>query len=131
MDKESILIAEDDQVTVRILSGRLRALGFHVLVAFDAMQALMLAQRHQPAAVILDIQMPGGTGVEVLTRIKASAKTCQIPVLVVTGSIEAEREASVRQMGADEFFLKPVDFDELHRALCRLLGKPVPGSTPA
>lgn len=131
MGKESILIAEDDQVTVRVLSGRLRASGFHVLVAFDAIQAFMLAQRHQPAAVILDIQMPGGTGVEVLTRIKSSAKTCQIPVLVVTGSIEAEREASVRELGADEFFLKPVNFEDLHRALCRLLGKPVPGSTPA
>ena len=129
MGKESILIADDDQVTVRVLSARLRASGFEVVVAFDAMQALMLAQRQRPAAVILDLQMPGGTGIEVLTRIKASANTCQIPVLVVTGSIEPERETGVRQMGADEFFRKPVNFEELHRALCRLLGKPEPAQT--
>src|SRR5207249_9730668 len=76
-----VLIADDDQVTVQLLSSVLEASGFELSIARDAMQAVMMAMRKPPDAVILDIGMPGGSGLQVLERLKASPKTHPVPVL--------------------------------------------------
>jgi response regulator RpfG family c-di-GMP phosphodiesterase len=61
-----ILIADDDRAITQVLALQLRAKGCEILLAYDAMQALMVGVRAQPDAIILDIHMPGGTGVEAL-----------------------------------------------------------------
>src|SRR4029453_12825784 len=68
----NLLIADDDRVLTHLLSVRLRALGWKVTIAFDAMQALMFAMRSHPDAILLDIDMPGGTGVEAIRKLKVS-----------------------------------------------------------
>ena len=77
--------------------------------------------RLAPAAVILDINMPGGTGLEVLKRLKSSSKTNLIPVIVLSGSADPADVQNVIDLGADEFLGKPPDFDQLEGALSRLL----------
>ena len=119
----NILIADDDRVLIQLISSRLRFKGFQVSVAFDATQAWMAATRTSPDAILLDIQMPGGTGLEVFRKLKTSIKTSQIPVIVLSGSIDAEAAAGVRELGADEFLPKPVDIDRPYQTLRRLLGK--------
>ena len=73
--------------------------------------------------------MPGGTGMLVLERLKASTRTSQIPVIVLSGSTDPDADASVRRLGADAFLSKPVDVDELLGALARVLGQS-PSPTP-
>jgi DNA-binding response OmpR family regulator len=119
-----ILIAEDDRVTVQILSSVLKKAGYDVLIAHDAMQAVMMAMRKPPDAILLDIGMPGGTGMQVLQRLKASTKTSMIPVIVLTGSTEPDLPDRVRALGAAEFMSKPVDPATLLSTLQRLLGQP-------
>ena len=119
-----ILIAEDDRVTVNILSSVLKKAGYDTLIAHDAMQAVMMAMRKPPDAILLDIGMPGGTGLQVLQRLKASTKTSMIPVIVLTGSTEPDLPDRVRALGADEFLSKPVDPATLLSTLQRLLGQP-------
>ena len=114
-----ILLADDDRVLTTLLSGRLRPRGVEVVVAHDAMQALMSAMRSPPDAIVLDIQMPGGTGIEALRKLKTSAKTSSIPVIVVSGSGTGGTPDEVKALGADEFLLKPVDPE----ALCRATGQ--------
>ena len=121
----TILIADDDRVLVHWLSSHLKARGFNVTVAFDAMQAWMVAVRTPPAAIILDINMPSGRGFEVLRKLKASAKTSQVPVVVLSGSIDWQGAETVRDLGAEEFLPKPVELDLLDGTLPRLLGRPV------
>lgn len=123
MPKESILIADDDQVTVRILTAQLKAQGFNVIVAFDAMQAWMRALDSLPTAILLDITMPGGTGLEVLEKLKTSAKTNPIPVIVVSASTDPQLPKTVKELGADDFLSKPIDFERLQQTLRRVLGK--------
>lgn len=119
-----VLIADDDPVITQVVRAGLRAKGWEVDAASDAMQAVMFAMRSAPDAVILDIQMPGGTGITALERLKGSAKTRFIPVVVLSGTTdEADREA-VLERGADRFLAKPVDVDALHAALCELTGRP-------
>jgi DNA-binding response OmpR family regulator len=120
----TVLIADDDRVHVQLVSIRLKKLGFDVAVAFDAMQAFTIAIRTGPAAVLLDVNMPGGTGIEVLKRLKNSSKTNQIPVIVVSGSIDEKTAGAVKDLGAEEYLPKPVDIDHLLQTLYRVLGMP-------
>jgi DNA-binding response OmpR family regulator len=128
---KQILIADDDPVTVQMLSGVLKGAGFSVFVALDAMQAVMLAMRTPLDAIILDIGMPGGGGFQVLERLKAAAKVSAIPVIVVTALTDPALRARVRALGAKDFFSKPIDPSQLLQALDRLLApaadeKPTP-----
>lgn len=118
---KNILVADDDRVHVQLVTARLRRQGFNVRPAFDAMQAWMLASRIPLDAIILDINMPGGTGFEVLRKLKASIKTSLIPVVVVSGTIGAQDEEKIREMGADDFLPKPLDIDALLASLQELV----------
>jgi DNA-binding response OmpR family regulator len=119
-----LLIADDDRVLTHLLSSRLRTKGWVVTVAADAMQAMMFAMRTQPDAILLDINMPGGTGIEALRKLKASVRTSQIPVVVLSGSIDPADEPMVRALGAEGFMHKPADVGALHAMLAELTGAP-------
>ena len=118
----TILVADDDRVQTMMLSKCLKAKGFQVIMAYDAIQAWISAIQSRPDVILLDIQMPGGTGLGVLKQLKSSTKTCQIPVIVLTGSIDPKSATTVKDLGADEFLHKPVDLEDLYRTLSRLLG---------
>ena len=120
----TILIADDDRVQVLLLSKHLMKKGIEVAGAYDAMQAFSTVMKKPFDAVLLDINMPAGTGYEVLRRMRASLRTSLIPVVVISGSIRADEEEKVRALGADGFLKKPVDLEQLDRVLAGLLGAP-------
>ena len=112
-----LLIADDDKTFCHLLSAEMGAKGWRVTIAADAMQTIMYALRVQPNVIVLDIQMPGGTGITALKKLKASTKTSGIPVLVVSGSTEATMESTLVQAGAARFIAKPVDVEFLRTAI--------------
>ena len=116
-----ILLADDDPIQTLFLTKRLKEKGYRVDTAIDAVQAWVAAARRSPDAIILDIQMPGGSGYAVLKQLKFSAETARIPVIVLSGSIDSKEPAKVRELGADEFLAKPVDLAQLFTTLSRLL----------
>ena len=91
--------------------------GWEAVVAADAMQAVMFTVRSAPAAVVLDIQMPAGSGVHVLRKLRSNARTAAVPVVVLTGSTDPGLPAEVRALGAAAFLTKPLDPDALRDAL--------------
>lgn len=117
----TILVADDDKVHVHLLTNLLKKRGFNVAVAYDGLQAWSTALRSKPDAIILDIHMPAGTGLEVLRKLKMSTKTSQIPVIVVSGSVDAEEIATIETLGADQFLPKPADMARLLEVLGGLL----------
>ncbi len=121
----TILIADDDRIHVHMLTRRLKAKGLKVNAVFDAVQAWIAAIRASPDAIILDIQMPGGTGVAVLKQLKSSTRTNQIPVVVLNGSIDSRGADAMKELGADDCLPKPVDLDQLYTTLSKLLGLPL------
>jgi two-component system KDP operon response regulator KdpE len=116
-----ILVADDDRVQVAQLSGRLKALGFEVAVAYDALQASAAVVQDPPNLVLLDIGMPGGMGTEVLKRLRGSPMTSRIPIVIVSGNEDLEVEREVRALGVQGYFRKPADFGKLHEAIRRIL----------
>jgi DNA-binding response OmpR family regulator len=81
----------------------------------------MTALRSAPQLILLDINMPGGTGMEVLKRLRMSIKTQHIPVIVVSGEEDPETESMVRSLGAVDFLHKPVEQGQFCAAVDRAL----------
>lgn len=124
-----VLCADDDPTTVALVTTGLHRRGWTVTSAVDAMQAVMFAVRHQPDIILLDIRMPGGDGYQVLRRLKRSARTLAIPVVVVSGSLDERAPARCHRLGADAFISKPLDIDLLEATMEAVLGlgPPPPG----
>ena len=112
-----VLVADDSPVHVQLLTGWLQDLGLEVIATFDAVQAWVTAMRTQPNMIILDINMPGGSGIEVLKRLKNSTKTRSIPVLVISGNAGPDIRDLVKRLGAVELLQKPLNGD----ALCAIV----------
>jgi two-component system, OmpR family, phosphate regulon response regulator PhoB len=120
----TILIADDSRFHQILLKRALEEKGFQLIVAEDGLHATMLAQRAQPDAIVLDLNMPGGSGVEVLKRLKRSAKTKSIPVVIVTANADPATKDMAISIGASEFLQKPVNLDELVLKISDLLNLP-------
>lgn len=113
-----ILVAEDDQVTSKAECAILRGLGHVPVPAFDAVQAFMLAMREpQPDVIVLDLNMPGGTGMGALEKLKSSSKTAHIPVIVLSGVSATTIKQNAMDAGAAAFLNKPANSEELEAAL--------------
>ena len=113
----TILIADDDRLLARVLSTRLTRAGYKVVAVYDAMQAIMTALRNPPDAILLDVNMPGGTGLQVLRQLKNSIRTNRVPIIVISGSFDPEMAATVKSLGADEVMTKPPDCERLEAML--------------
>jgi CheY-like chemotaxis protein len=117
-----VLIADDSRFQRQMLASFLLPKKFEIIFAVDALQTWMMALRLTPDLILLDINMPGGTGIEVLKRLRVSSKTQQIPVIVVSGDETVTTEATARELGALDFLHKPVDQQKLSDAVSRALG---------
>lgn len=111
------LIAEDDPVMATLLSDFLRSRGFATLVAVDAMQTVMYAVRSEPAIVLLDVNMPGGTGIHALRKLRANAKTATVPVMAISGSRDVAVQKELYELGVDVYLSKPVDLEALYQRI--------------
>jgi two-component system, OmpR family, KDP operon response regulator KdpE len=118
----NLLVADDDPLISHLLRTGLQARGWKVTIAADAMQAVMFAMRTPPDAVVLDINMPGGTGRTALQRLKASVKTSGVPVVVLSGVTQPSVVREMLALGAAAFLHKPADLDQLDATLREALG---------
>lgn len=78
-------------------------------------------QSPHPDAVVLDIHMPGGTGLQALRQLRASSKTAMIPVIILSGTANEDERAEVEALGVTASLYKPVDPDALVGALNQAL----------
>ena len=126
MPKDTIVVADDDRVIVALVADALRKAGFHVFAAFDSMQAMIGARQHNPKAIILDVAMPGGSGMDVLKKIKAMNKLSQIPIIVLTGATDPAMRDQAMAAGAEDFLTNPVDIPAVLSAVRKALRLPEP-----
>ncbi|PRY70290.1 two-component system KDP operon response regulator KdpE [Glaciihabitans tibetensis] len=120
-----ILIADDDPQILRALRITLSARGYAVITAHDGRAALDAAIAEHPDAVVLDLGMPGLTGLEVITALRGWTT---VPILVVSGRSESWDKVEALDAGADDYVTKPFAADEL-LARIRALTRRTP-STP-
>ncbi|HKO05499.1 MAG TPA: response regulator [Candidatus Acidoferrales bacterium] len=105
----NILVADDDRVQSRLLEKHLAARGFKVQVAFDAASAWEKLAKVRPDAILLDLQMPGGTGLGFLKKRNASPSHRNIPVIVITATEDPLVLRMAEQSGVTSVMPKPVN----------------------
>lgn len=104
-----VLVVDDIPANVKLLEARLKAEYFEVLTAFSGQEALDMCAMERVDVVLLDVMMPGMDGYETCRRLKANAKTQDLPVIMVTALDQASDKLEGLQSGADDFLTKPVD----------------------
>src|SRR5205814_1270201 len=123
-----VLLVEDDVSAVRLVRAYLRDAGYELAVAADCANALELAQRLQPAVILLDLDLDGEDGLDLLSELKSDPGTRQIPVVIE--SVHAEQNRA-RQLGAGDYLVQPLDRARLLESIARLRqvdsnGEPAP-----
>jgi two-component system cell cycle response regulator DivK len=118
----SVLLVEDDQDGRRMYAEWLAEAGFRVEEAHNGLQALDRALGSQPDVVVTDLDIPGIDGFELTRRLKRDRRTCDIPVLAVTGyAAFASNPGRALRAGCDAVLPKPCSPDDLETAIRRLL----------
>jgi len=122
-----VLIVDDDPQILRALRITLGARGYDVTIASDGKSALDAAAATHPELVVLDLGMPGLTGIEVIQALRGWT---QIPILVVSGRTESWDKVEALDAGADDYVTKPFQVDEL-LARIRALSRRTPSAADA
>ena len=120
-----ILVVDDQSANVRVVSTLLARHGYEVIAAYSGTEALQCYREQRPDLILLDIQLPGIDGYEVLRRLRADAATRDIPVIAISANalgVDIERG---RAAGADDYLTKPIDQHVLVAALQRVLKRAV------
>jgi len=118
-----VLVVEDDPSVRGLLQTLLSAEGYEVLTASDGLAGLVKAAASPPALVLLDLMMPDLGGVRVLEQMRESPELVAIPVVVVTGKVEAVSDMRAL-LGQDNVFLKPFAVGELLARVGAITGGP-------
>jgi DNA-binding response OmpR family regulator len=109
----SVLVVDDDEHMLRLLSQRLQQRNIRVVPAPNGNAALAALSKHAPDLIILDIMMPGLSGHEVLQRLKQDSQYVSIPILMLTSQAQRQDVVSALHAGAIDYVVKPVDPDHL------------------
>jgi DNA-binding response OmpR family regulator len=126
MENAKILIVDDDPQLRHGLRTRLRANHYDTVQASDGYSAIAMAQKEQPALIILDLGLPAGDGFVVLKRLQDSDTLSSIPVIVLTARNADSNEQRALAAGAAAFFQKPAD----NRELMDMIRATVPNTWP-
>ena len=129
MAEKKILIVDDDVDLLRGLTIRLKANGYEVVNATDAIFAVSVALEEKPDLIILDIGLPGGDGYLIMDRLNKIAGTIGTPIIVLSARDVASNKERAIKAGARAFFQKPADNDELLAAIRKALGEFAVSST--
>lgn len=101
-----LLIAEDEEVLVKVLQEKFEEEGFKVDIAKDGEVVLPLAKKFLPDAILLDIMLPKVNGLEVLSQLKADKDLCNIPVIILSNLNDDEKIKQAISKGAVDYMIK-------------------------
>lgn len=126
-----ILLA-DDSVTAQNMGRKILAdAGYEVITVNNGSAALKKIAEQKPDLIVLDVYMPGYSGLEVCQRLKDAQETARVPVLLTVGKLEPFKPEESKRVRADGFIVKPFEASELLSALSKLEDKIVPRGEPS
>ena len=123
MAGELILIVEDNEKNRKLARDVLQFTGYRTIESDTAEEGLRLAQAEHPALILMDIQLPGMSGIEALGRLRADPRTAAIPVMAVTASAMTHDRQKIMAAGFDGYQSKPIAVKEFLRAVRELLDR--------
>ena len=125
---KKVLVVEDNELNLRLFCDLLRAHDYNVEGVRDGREALDRAREFRPAAIVMDIQMPHVTGLQLTEAIRADVDLYHIPIMAVTAYAGKGDEERIRAAGADAYVSKPISLIRFIETVERLIARePVNG----
>jgi len=122
--KEKILIVEDNPQNMRLIEMVLKAKGYALLKATDGEEALDVALRKRPDLILMDIQLPKLSGLEVTRRLRKTSAFSHIPIIAITAYAMKGDKEKVIESGCDAYLSKPFHTHELTEVIAGMLHNP-------
>lgn len=116
-----ILLVEDNEMNRDMLSRRLIRQGYEVLLAYDGVRGIQMAESERPDLVLMDMSLPELDGWEATQRLKADPATCAIPIIALTAHAMAADKEKALAAGCDDYDTKPIELSRLLEKMQRLL----------
>jgi DNA-binding response OmpR family regulator len=111
MNSFKVLVVEDETELAEVVAYNLHQQGYVVIIASDAESAICLANEGAPDMILLDVMLPGGTGLEICRRLRKEGNT--IPILMLTACTSESDKVDGLESGADDYMVKPFSMREL------------------
>ena len=119
---KKVLIVEDNELNMKLFHDLLDAQGYETLQTREGLQALALAREHRPDLILMDIQLPEISGLEVTKWLKEDADLASIPVVAVTAFAMKGDEERIREGGCEAYISKPISVTHFLDTIRRLMG---------
>jgi two-component system cell cycle response regulator DivK len=116
---KKVLIVEDNDKNMKLARDVLQAKGYATLEAVTGEDGVRLAREHSPDLVLMDIQLPGISGIEALQQLRADPATARIPILALTASVTPGDRSRITAAGFDAFLSKPINLKEFVDTVAR------------
>lgn len=123
---QKILVVEDNELNLKLFCDLLRAHGYEAEPVRDGREALERARAFVPDLVVMDIQMPHVTGLELIEQMKADAELRRMPIMAVTAYAAKGDEERIRDAGAEGYVSKPISVLKFVESVAALLAMPRP-----
>ena len=120
---KTILIVEDNDLNMRLFSDVLQAQGYQVLRSGEGLQGFQIARESRPDLIVMDIQLPSISGLEVTRWIKEDPDLADIPVIAVTAFAMKGDETRILEGGCEAYVAKPISVGPFLETIRRLLGE--------
>lgn len=118
-----ILAVEDHHDSLLLISYALESMGYRFICQTDCSATLLVAKEYQPDLILLDILLPGLSGMDVVRHLKLEPLTCTIPVVAVTALASTEDRERILKAGFNDYISKPYMLEELEAIIRRELGR--------
>ena len=118
---KTILIVEDNELNMKLFNDLLQAHGYNTLLAKDGRVVLEMARKNRPDLILMDIQLPEISGLEITKMLKADDDLCAIPVVAVTAFAMKGDEQKIRNGGCDGYIAKPISVASFLQTVSRFL----------
>ncbi|PWC48613.1 response regulator [Azospirillum melinis] len=119
---KTVLIVEDNELNMKLFHDLLEAHGYGTLQTREGMEAMRLARLHRPDLILMDIQLPEVSGLEVTRWIKDDPELKSIPVVAVTAFAMKGDEEKIRQGGCEDYVAKPISVMKFLETVKKFLG---------
>ena len=123
MSNELILVVEDDPASRKLMRDVLEFKGYRSQEAETAEDGLRLVGEERPALILMDVQLPGMSGIDALIILRGAAETSDIPVIAVTASVMHRQEKELIAAGFDDWERKPISVASLLGKMRKLLDR--------
>ena len=121
--KKKVMIVEDNELNMKLFDDLLGAHGYDTIKTRDGTKVLELARQHSPDLIVMDIQLPEVSGLDVTKWLKSDAELKKIPVIAVTAFAMKGDEEKIRQGGCEDYVSKPISIIDFMKVVQKYLEK--------